>query len=475
MATSQPSPPVPSGRAARRCGCSTRRSRSTARCGCSTAQADPDVPWAYSLELMKRLRSADVQAVFVKDGDHRLSRDERHRAADRDGERTSGEPVILVLMLLALRPSTIRPSPIRRPPLLSQTRRPSGTAPTSRRASRRTPSQVANDWLVKGGGIYARQCLGLAYAQLGSGRRPPWHSSRRPSEAETKQDNRRADFWVQSGNAWLAAGDAAKARKAFDAALATVLLTPELRGEVHLDRARAGVALGDLAGARVDLDKGLELVPADPFGWYLSSALAQRRTICARAEGDIAKAVSLAPDDADLLLQAGNLAGLSGEVEAAHGSLRRAPSRPRPIRPPGKAAAAALAANAEDAEPPRLNPDRSRSSSRRAPSGRASRCPTPPLLAVARADREIALGRLADPADRGAAESSANCSAPWRASRVAWAIIAGLTLVQFGEAVDHPRPFLDRDAVADQVELAREGRTRLHHVAGAQLHAGGGR
>ena len=37
-------------------------------------QADPDVPWAYSLELMKRLRSADVQATFVKDGDHRLSR-----------------------------------------------------------------------------------------------------------------------------------------------------------------------------------------------------------------------------------------------------------------------------------------------------------------------------------------------------------------------------------------------------------------
>ena len=37
-------------------------------------QADPDVPWTYSLELMKRLRSPDVQATFIKDGDHRLSR-----------------------------------------------------------------------------------------------------------------------------------------------------------------------------------------------------------------------------------------------------------------------------------------------------------------------------------------------------------------------------------------------------------------
>ena len=37
-------------------------------------QQDPDVPWAYAPELMKRLRSADVQTILVKDGDHRLSR-----------------------------------------------------------------------------------------------------------------------------------------------------------------------------------------------------------------------------------------------------------------------------------------------------------------------------------------------------------------------------------------------------------------
>jgi pimeloyl-ACP methyl ester carboxylesterase len=38
-------------------------------------QADSDVSWTWSLELMKLIRSADVQAVFVKDGDHRLSRE----------------------------------------------------------------------------------------------------------------------------------------------------------------------------------------------------------------------------------------------------------------------------------------------------------------------------------------------------------------------------------------------------------------
>ena len=36
---------------------------------------DADVPWKYSLAIMERLRSADVQTVLVKDGDHRLSRE----------------------------------------------------------------------------------------------------------------------------------------------------------------------------------------------------------------------------------------------------------------------------------------------------------------------------------------------------------------------------------------------------------------
>ena len=37
-------------------------------------QADPDVPWQTALRTAERLRSADVQTLLVKDGDHRLSR-----------------------------------------------------------------------------------------------------------------------------------------------------------------------------------------------------------------------------------------------------------------------------------------------------------------------------------------------------------------------------------------------------------------
>jgi pimeloyl-ACP methyl ester carboxylesterase len=39
-------------------------------------QRDPDVPWHHSLHLAEKLHSSDVQVTLVKDGDHRLSRDQ---------------------------------------------------------------------------------------------------------------------------------------------------------------------------------------------------------------------------------------------------------------------------------------------------------------------------------------------------------------------------------------------------------------
>lgn len=203
----------------------------------------------------------------------------------------------------------------------------------------------ANDWLLKGGGLLARQCLGLGYTALQRWAPAATAFEQAAREAETKKDGRSTDLWVQSGNAWLAAGDGAKAKTAFDAALVGTSLTPELRGELHLDRARAAVQLGDLAGARADLDRGLELVPGDPFAWYLSSALALREGNLERAREHAAKAVALAPDDASVLLHSGNVAGAGGDSEAARSFYGRAAAA-APGSAAAKAAEAALAANA---------------------------------------------------------------------------------------------------------------------------------
>ncbi len=216
----------------------------------------------------------------------------------------------------------------------------------------KTPEQAlsfAEDWRIKGGGIAARQCLGLAYSSLERWAPAAAVFEQAAREAEAANDARRSDLWVQSGNSWLAADQGEKARKAFDAALAQGQLTKELRGEVHLDRARAGVALGDINGARADIDKALELVPADPVAWYLSAALALREGKMARANADIAKALQLAPDDANVLLQAGTIVGTNGDVESARAYYERA-ARVGANTAAGNAAKAALLAEASPAQ-----------------------------------------------------------------------------------------------------------------------------
>jgi tetratricopeptide (TPR) repeat protein len=201
----------------------------------------------------------------------------------------------------------------------------------------------AEAWLRSGGGIRAGQCLGLAHSVLEHWGDAAVAFEAAAREAQARQDRRRGDLWVQAGNSRLAAGEAAAALKAFDAALATGLLTPKLAGEVHGDRARAAVALGDLAGARAALDKAIELVPDDGFVWYLSAALARRQSDLKRAQDHIAKAVSLAPNEAAILLEAGNIAGVSGETEAAQGLYARA-MRSAPASDAGRAARTALEA-----------------------------------------------------------------------------------------------------------------------------------
>lgn len=182
--------------------------------------------------------------------------------------------------------------------------------------------EFANAWRLQGGGLYARQCLGLAYVAL-----ERWAPAAEVYEQAAREagagDARAADFWVQAGNAWVAAGQPTRAVLAFDAALATSSLSDELRGEVHLDRARALVALGNDAGARQEIDRALRLVASDPFAWYLSAGLARRQNDLARAQTDIARALELGRDNPDINLLAGTIAGLAGNMVEAERLYRR--------------------------------------------------------------------------------------------------------------------------------------------------------
>ncbi len=201
--------------------------------------------------------------------------------------------------------------------------------------------EMASAWRVEGGGLHARQCLGLAYVALERWAPAATVYEQAARDAEAANDPRIADFHVKAGNAWLAAGEPTRAVQALDAALAAPRLSDELRGEVHLDRARALVALGNAAGARTDLNEGLRLVPSDPFAWYLSAALARRQGDAARARTDIARALEMAADNPDITLLAGTIAGEAGDMtEAERLYLRVAEGAPETEA--GRAARASL-------------------------------------------------------------------------------------------------------------------------------------
>lgn len=183
----------------------------------------------------------------------------------------------------------------------------------------------AQQWRIEGGGFYARHCLGFAYAQ--AQRWPLAVMAFEQGAQEAERSGERlpaARLWAQAGNAALANADAAKARADFDAALAVGLPEGIEKGEVHLDRARALVALGDTENARESIDFALENVPADPLAWLLSATLARRMDQMTLAQSHIARAVQLSPDDASVALEEGNIAILTDHEDIARAAWQRA-------------------------------------------------------------------------------------------------------------------------------------------------------
>lgn len=198
----------------------------------------------------------------------------------------------------------------------------------------------ATQWRAAGGGYFARQCLGIAYANQRRWLAAADEFAGAAGDAEVAHDSRAAHYWAQSGNARLAQGDPAKARSALDAALATATLTGLQRGEASFDRARALVLLGDLEGARADLDRAQKFAGADPLVWLASATLARRTRDLPRARADIARAFELARDDASVMLEIGNIAAASGDADGAQGAWSEAVR----LAPDSEAAAQARAA-----------------------------------------------------------------------------------------------------------------------------------
>lgn len=197
----------------------------------------------------------------------------------------------------------------------------------------------AQKWRIEGGSFYARHCMGFAYARAERWAPAIVAFEQAADEAERSGEMAQsARLWAQAGNAALASGDPAKARTNFDAALARGLPEGIEKGETHLDRARALVALGDAKGARDSLDIALTQASQDPLAWLLSATLARRSGEMKLAQAHIARAVQLSPDDASVALEEGNIAILTDHADVARSAWQRA-VKLAPESAAGKAAA----------------------------------------------------------------------------------------------------------------------------------------
>jgi tetratricopeptide (TPR) repeat protein len=200
----------------------------------------------------------------------------------------------------------------------------------------------ADKWATSGGGVLAKQCLGIAYSDQGKFDLAAGAFEDAAHAALQTHDVHAADFWAQAGNAWLAAGNAGRARAALESALSAGTLTGVDHGEVLLDHARALVAADQMVAARADIDKALTEVPDDSLAWLLSATLARRMGDLARAQKDITEAHNRVGDEPQVELEAGNIAAEMHDEAAAKAAWTKVIAA-APDSDAGRAAHAALA------------------------------------------------------------------------------------------------------------------------------------
>jgi hypothetical protein len=184
---------------------------------------------------------------------------------------------------------------------------------------------TADTWLSAKDGAEradALQCLGFAYSRSGD-----WAAAEQafvaardalPADARAQ----RASLASMAGNAALADDRPEAALVLLDMAIADAAgsgLT-ELSGEAEIDRARALVALGQSEPAATALANARRDAPQSADAWLLSATLARRTGNLGSAQDFIETAASLNPVSLAIGLEAGLIAALAGQLDAARKS-----------------------------------------------------------------------------------------------------------------------------------------------------------
>lgn len=170
--------------------------------------------------------------------------------------------------------------------------------------------------------VRAGLCLGQALADLDR-----WDEARTAftnarDAADAADHSSRARLGAMAGNAALAAGAPGQALSLLAPAATDAKITgdADLTASIALDRARALVAVKQPDEAAAALAEARAAQPDNAQAWLLSATLSRRNNKLAEAQTQIEKAASLAPQDPEIGLEAGVIAMLSNNQEAAQRS-----------------------------------------------------------------------------------------------------------------------------------------------------------
>jgi tetratricopeptide (TPR) repeat protein len=202
---------------------------------------------------------------------------------------------------------------------------------------------VAERWRERGGGHPADHCVAVVLIGLGQYRPAASRLEKLAQAMVHAPAPLRSEVLGQAAQAWLLAGDPARAYAADGAALALRPADGDLTvADLLVDRAEAAGSAGWFDKALADLDRVLKADPArlDALIYRASAYRSLGRLDPALA--DIDKALNLAPDSVPALLERGNIRRLRGDIDGARQDWARVA-----MLAPGSAAETAAKANIE--------------------------------------------------------------------------------------------------------------------------------
>jgi tetratricopeptide (TPR) repeat protein len=184
---------------------------------------------------------------------------------------------------------------------------------------------MATGWRAEGGAVPAMHCQALALVEQGNPQRGAGvlDAAAKALGPEPKSTGFAGQLWAQAGNAWLLAGDNARAVSRLTTALGLLPDSGEPRTNALIDRARAYADQSAWDKAIADLNSAATLAPSNAEVLLLRATAKRRSGDLGGAHTDIEMAGTLAPENVDVLVERGISNAQSQNIEAALANWRK--------------------------------------------------------------------------------------------------------------------------------------------------------